>query len=126
VHDVPGAQLDDEEGEEGTEEEVGQLQEVEGPDLPRVGAHESRPGLPGWARRPRAADVLLDRPRGRLAAPEQAETRAVPTQERLGLDDQECLAPGPDAACQQDEERAIGVRDARPFRGASERDQLLT
>jgi hypothetical protein len=60
VDHAPGAQLDDEEREQGSEEQVGELQEVARPDLAAVRAQEARPRLAGRARRPDAAEVALD------------------------------------------------------------------
>jgi len=50
----------------------------------------------------------------------------MPAQQRLGLDDQERLAPRSDATREQDQQRPIGAGEAWPLRGAGEDDQLLT
>jgi hypothetical protein len=67
VHDATGAQLEDEEGEDGAQEQVGELQEVARPDVRGVVAQERRPRLPGPTRRPGSVHVLLD---GALADPD--------------------------------------------------------
>jgi hypothetical protein len=54
--------LDDEEGEHGTEAEVGAVEEVTRPDPLGLAAQEGGPGLPAQARSPRTSQVLLNGP----------------------------------------------------------------
>ena len=67
MDDAARGELDDEEGEQGPEAEVGELEEVAGPDLAGVGAQERGPGLPARAWRADRPQVLLD---GALAHPD--------------------------------------------------------
>src|SRR5262249_12296425 len=60
VHHPPRTELDDEEGEDGSEERVGELEEVARPGLAAVDAQEGGPGLAGRAPWTRRSDVLLD------------------------------------------------------------------
>jgi hypothetical protein len=70
-------------------------------------------------------DARLPGARGRPPPPDETEPGAVPAQQRRRLHDLQGLAPRPDAAGQEDEERPIGRRDARPpgrpARGSSRR-----
>ncbi len=61
MHDPARGQLDDKEGEQRPEEEVGDGEEVAGPDGAGVVAQERRPGLPRASVRAGLAQVLLDR-----------------------------------------------------------------
>jgi hypothetical protein len=70
-------------------------------------------------------DAGPPRPRGRSPAPDEPEAGAVPAQQRRRLDDQEGLAPRPDAARDQDQQRPIGPREAWSPRRARQDDQLL-
>ena len=45
VNDFPRSQFDDEEGKKGAKEEVGDLEKITGPDLPRMIAEEGPPVL---------------------------------------------------------------------------------
>jgi hypothetical protein len=49
----------------------------------------------------------------------------MPAQEGFRLDDEQALAPGPQAAGQQDQQRAIPGGAARPCDRAPQDDQLL-
>jgi len=60
VDDTAGAQLDDDEHEDGAEENVIGLKEVAGPDLTGVVAQKRGPVLLGWERTADLGDVLLD------------------------------------------------------------------
>ena len=60
MHQATGIQLDDNEDEEGAEEEVIGLQEVNGPDVLGVVAQKRRPGLFAGQRTPDWVDVRLD------------------------------------------------------------------
>jgi hypothetical protein len=62
--DAARAQFDDDEGEQRAEEEVGDREEVAGPDVGSVVAQGRRPGLPAATCRMGSAHVLLHRPRG--------------------------------------------------------------
>src|SRR3954447_21787175 len=50
----------------------------------------------------------------------------MPAEYGLRLDDQQCLAPGPETAGEQDEERPIGRGAARALEAAPEDEELLT
>ena len=50
----------------------------------------------------------------------------MPPQERLGLNDDERLFPGPHHACQQDQEHPVFPGTSRPFHLSTENDHLLT
>ncbi len=168
VEDPPRAQFDDEGCVERPEEEVGDQQEVAGPDLVGVVPEEGRPRLPARARglvtaqvglegalgdgHPQlqefAADALgtpervvgrqqpdqgdrlrrerrASRPRARLAPPERAETRAMSAQQGLGLDEEQGLPPGADAAREQHQERQIRPRHGHTLDAAAQHQQLL-
>src|SRR5262249_9048520 len=64
-------------------------------------APEERDRVRRDARRPAA--------RSRAPVPEEPEALAVPAEERLGLDDQQRLAPRPNAAREQDQEWPVGA-----------------
>jgi len=55
-------QFDDEESEERLEQQVGDWQEITGPDLPGMSAQEGRPFLTPWPSRTHMSHVLLDCP----------------------------------------------------------------
>ena len=57
----PRMQVNDEEGKERTEKEVGDREKVTGPDLLRMSMQEGCPGLPTWASRAHLSHILLDR-----------------------------------------------------------------
>jgi len=57
---LPRLQFDDEEGEERTEKQVGDLQEIAGPDLPGMIVKESRPLLPMWSSHVYLSHVFLN------------------------------------------------------------------
>ena len=57
---LPRLQLDDKEGEERTEEYVGDLQEIAGPDIPGMIVKEGRPVLPMWSSRVHLSHVFLN------------------------------------------------------------------
>ncbi len=50
----------------------------------------------------------------------------MPAQHGLGLDDQDGLAPGAEAARQQHQQRPIMLSAARPLDAAAQDDELLT
>ena len=60
MDDPPRGQLDDEEGEQWAEEEVGDREEVAGPGFCGVAAQEGGPGLPARPRYPVTTQVCLD------------------------------------------------------------------
>jgi len=62
MDDAPGRQGDDEEGEQGSEGQIRDWQEVARPDVTGVVAQERRPGLPPRARGNGTAQVGLDGP----------------------------------------------------------------
>ena len=49
----------------------------------------------------------------------------MPTEQRLGLEEVECVFPMSNAAGQQDEPETVGAREAGPFDSPMEDDQLL-
>jgi hypothetical protein len=57
----PRVQVNDEEGKERTEKEVGDREKVTGLDLLRMSVQEGCPGLPMWSSRAHLSHVLLDR-----------------------------------------------------------------
>jgi hypothetical protein len=135
VHDLPRAEIDQEERADGLKPDVIEVQEIARPRLVAMVPQERRPRLPARSATARllhvlldcglgdtdseleqlAADALgspepvlhgqpLDQPdgfsrepcgagRSRFLAPEEAESFTVPTQEGLGLHEQESLAP---------------------------------
>ncbi len=68
MHHAAGLERDDAEGEERAEEEVGDREEVAGPDRWGVVAQERRPRQPDLARRTRLAQVALNRRLGHADA----------------------------------------------------------
>ncbi len=60
VDDLPRRELDDEEGKERTEEQIGDLQEITRPHTFRMSAQKGRPGLSSWSRATSLPHVLLD------------------------------------------------------------------
>ena len=50
----------------------------------------------------------------------------MPPQQRLWLNDEQRLFPGPHHACQQDQEHPVGSGTGRPFHLSTQDDQLLT
>jgi hypothetical protein len=50
----------------------------------------------------------------------------MPAQERLGLDDQEGMAPGAEATGEQHQEGAIRAREQWSFDAAAQHDELVT
>jgi len=63
--------------------------------------------------------------RSRLLPPVPTEQIAMPAQERVGLDDQQGLLPGPDATSEQHQERPIGRGAARALGAAPQDEELL-
>ena len=57
-----GVQFDNEEGEQRAEEEIGDREEVAGPDLLSMGVEEGLPGLPTWPGGAYGSHVLLNGP----------------------------------------------------------------
>src|ERR1035437_1303201 len=64
MYDLVCGQIQHEEGMDGAEEQVGNRQEVAGPDAVRVVVQEGGPALARASRRADAAQVLLDGPLG--------------------------------------------------------------
>jgi len=64
MHDAARGMLDDEEGEQGPEGEVGALEKVAGPDAFSLVAEEGRPGLPARSWSTSTPQILLDSPFG--------------------------------------------------------------
>jgi len=62
MDDLTRLQFDEEEGKEWSKEQIGDLQEVTGPDLCGVSAQEGAPLLPSWLLCANIPHVLLDRP----------------------------------------------------------------
>jgi hypothetical protein len=60
INHLPRVQEGVEEGEERTEEYVGDLQEITGPDLPGMSVKEGRPVLPTWSSRVHLSHLFLD------------------------------------------------------------------
>jgi hypothetical protein len=88
VDHLARSQLDHEERDHGSEEDVGQRQDVARPGLVPVGAQERRPGLAGGARRSGAAHVALD---GALAGDDAEREQLTP--DPLGGPPGGCRAP---------------------------------
>jgi len=55
-----GLEFDDEKGKERAKEEIGDLQEVTGPDLRRMIVQEHRPILPSWSWCANSSHVFLN------------------------------------------------------------------
>lgn len=62
----------------------------------------------------------------RLPVPESAKELPVPAQDGLGLDDQDGLGSGPEAAGQQHQQRPIALGAARARDAAAQDEELLT
>lgn len=62
----------------------------------------------------------------RFEFPEEPKTLAMPTEEGVGLEDEESLFPVLDVAGEEDEPEAIGLRNGGLFDLAVEDDKLLT
>ena len=60
MDDFARFQFDDEEDEERTKEQIGDLKEITGPDSFRMIAKKGRPGLPSWMQHTSLLHVLLD------------------------------------------------------------------
>src|SRR3954464_7524669 len=58
--------------------------------------------------------------------PEQAKALAMPGEQRIRLDDHQCLSPGPETTCQYDEDRAVAWSEDRTLGLTLQHDQLLT
>jgi len=168
VDDLPRRQLDDDEGEQRSKEDVRHRQEVARPSFCGVVAQEGGPGLPARPWGLLMAEVRLDRPlahghaqlqqlaadplstpegvlgghalkqgdglggerrsarsRARLPPPACSEARAMPAQQRLGLDEQQGPPPGADAARQQYQHRPIGARHDRARHAEAQHQRLL-
>ena len=61
-----------------------------------------------------------------LGLPQELKALTMPPQQRLWLNDEEGLFPGPHYACQQDQEYAVRLGTGRPFHLTTQDDQLLT
>ena len=61
----------------------------------------------------------------RLPSPEVATRVPVPAQERVGLDDDQTLVPGAEAAGHQHKERPVGLGAARALDASLQDDRLL-
>ncbi len=84
-----------------------------------VGGHPPDQG-DGLCRERRAT-----RPRARLPPPERAEPGTLPAQQGLGLDDQQGLPPGADAARQQHQHRPICMRHDWARHATAQYQELL-
>src|SRR5262249_42140097 len=70
-------------------------------------------------------DALLMAPRSGSPPPDEPATLPVPTEQRLGLDDQQRLAPAPHPAREQEKQRPVGARQTGSLGRAGEDDELL-
>ncbi len=70
-------------------------------------------------------ELRVARPRARFPFPDQAEAFPMPTQDSLGLDDEERFFPGLQPAGEGDEEASVGPCQAWPFGRTGEDEKLL-
>jgi hypothetical protein len=61
-----------------------------------------------------------------LVLPKELETLAMPAQQRLWLNDDEGLFPGPNHSCQEHQEHAVCLGTGRSFHLSTQDEQLLT
>jgi len=71
-------------------------------------------------------DPWFGRSRPRPVLPKEFEALAMPPQQRLWLNDEQRLFPGPHHFCQQDQEHPVGPGTGRSFHLSPQDDQLLT